>query len=111
MPIRTLPIRTPRWLDRRSLEWHRRLSVELRKDPTHLQRARAVLLRWQSTDPRGCPGWDEWLALIDQGTDAAVDAMIDDGERGQYLRSCSPFTRVLPPRERALFFKQWSATS
>ena len=103
--------RTPQWLDQRSLEFHRRISEEFRRNPTHLQRARETLIRWKATDPRGCPGWDEWLRLLDQGEQATLVAMLDTGESGQYLRSCTPFTRVLSSRARAIFLKQWSANN
>ncbi len=106
-----MPSRTPQWLDRRSLEFHRRIGEEIRRNPAHLDQARATLARWKAGDPRGCPGWDEWLRILDRGVQATVDALIDQGENGQYLRSCTPFTRVLPPRVRADFFRLWSATS
>jgi hypothetical protein len=103
--------RTPQWLDRRSLEFHRRIAEEIRRDPSHLERARQNLVRWKANDRRGCPGWDTWLSVLDQGVEATIATMLDAGERGQYLRSCTPFTRVLTPRSRADFLRQWSASS
>jgi hypothetical protein len=103
-------IRTPANLDRRSLELHRLIAHRVQSDPSALRRAAKNILRWRSIDPRGCPGWDEWERILDAGLAAAVEAMLDPGERGQYLRSCTPFTRVLSPRERAEFLKSWSAS-
>ena len=101
-----MPVRSAQWLDQRSLGLYRRISDEICRDPRHLARARANLTRWKANDPRGCPGWDEWPRILDQGRDATIAAMLDAGESGQYLRSCTPFTRVLPHHVRADFLKQ-----
>jgi hypothetical protein len=104
-------LRTACNLDRRSLDLHKLIAQRLRGNPALLDQTRATLARWRSMDARGCAGWDEWSAALDRGLDATLEAMLDEGERGQYLRSCTPFTRVLAARERAEFLKSWNATS
>lgn len=104
-------LRTPDNLDRRSLDLHKLIARRVRADPAHLDSTRATLNRWRAADRRGCAGWDEWAAVLERGLEATLEAMLDESERGQYLRSCSPFTRVLPPKERAEFLKSWNATS
>lgn len=103
--------RSPANLDRRSLELHRLIAARLRERPDLLAMARNTLERWRRTDPRGCPGWDQWAAALDAGPGAALGLMLDPGERGQYLRSCTPFTRILSARERADFLRRWNAIS
>jgi hypothetical protein len=103
--------RSPQWLDRRSLELHRLIAQRVRSDPRLLDQAKATLTRWQRLDARGCPGWDEWAGALAAGLQSTLEAMLDEGERGQYLRSCTPFTRVLTPRERNDFLRSWNANS
>ena len=104
-------LRTPANLDRRSLDLHRLIARRVAADPEALQRALANIRRWRAGSPRGCAGWDEWERILQSGLSSALDAMLDEGERGQYLRSCTPFTRELSARERADFLKSWNASS
>jgi hypothetical protein len=98
-------------LDRRSLDLHRLIARHLDERPELLRTALKTLRRWRAGDPRGCAGWDEWESLIRQGLRPTTAAMLDPTERGQYLRSCTPFTRVLTPRERWDFLRRWNASS
>lgn len=104
-------LRTRANLDRRSLELHRLIARRVEADPQALQRALANIRRWRAGDRRGCAGWDEWERIVRAGLAATLDAMLDEGERGHYLRSCTPFTRELSARERADFLKSWNAIS
>jgi hypothetical protein len=104
-------LRTAANLDRRSLDLHRLIAQRVRGNPALLDQTKATLARWRAVDPRGCAGWDEWAATLESGLEATLEAMLDPGERGQYLRSCTPFTRVLAARERAEFLKSWNAIS
>lgn len=104
-------LRTPANLDRRSLDLHRLIAQRVQADPEALQRALSNIARWRAADPRGCAGWDEWERLLRAGLEPTLEAMLDEGSRGQFLRSCTPFTRELSARERAEFLKSWNATS
>jgi hypothetical protein len=104
-------LRTAHNLDRRSLDLHKLIAQRLQVNPALLDQTKATLARWRAMDSRGCAGWDEWSAALDLGLEATLEAMLDPGERGQYLRSCTPFTRVLAARERAEFLKSWNASS
>lgn len=103
--------RSPDALDRRSLDLHRLIAQRLGEHPELLCTALKTLRRWRAHDARGCVGWDEWESVIEQGLRPTTAAMLDPSERGQYLRSCTPFTRVLTPRERWDFLRRWNAIS
>ena len=101
--------RTPELLDRRSLDLHRLIAQRLRQQPQRLEGVRGTLARWKViVAVHSQPYVTEWQRLVDAGLDAALAMAVEESERAAALRQCSPFGSVLTPRERSVFFKQWS---
>lgn len=49
----------------------------------------------------------QWLDILDRGIEEALAVAVEDTERGQVLRSASPFAGVLTEDERLAFLKAW----
>lgn len=90
-------------IDRRSLAMHRAVAEKLRKDPRLLEKARSNIRRWrrQGVDVRA---FKEWEAILDKGIDEAVRIMCGESEESDRLRHSTPFTGILSPKERRVFF-------
>lgn len=100
---------TPQALDHKSLELHRLIVGKLRSDPAVYERMVARMPRYLSfDDPHGMIYRERWAAVVEQGMDAIEALALDPGERGQVMRSCSPFAGVLTEKERQQFLRQWS---
>ena len=90
-------------LDRRSLEFGRRIAARLRVEPALLDVARGNLHRWQSRPDTGealrrCYAeWEALLAQLDAGQTASL--LEREDEEAALLRQNSPFAGVLGPRE------------
>lgn len=90
-------------LDRRSLEFGRRIADRLLADPALLEIARENLRCWQVRSGVGeallvC--YAEWEDLLNQLTVEQVAELLQrDDEEAARLRQNSPFTGVLSPQE------------
>lgn len=90
-------------LDRRSLEFGRRIAARLRAQPALLDVARGNLRRWQSRPETGealrrCYAeWEALLARLDAGQIASL--LEREDEEAARLRQNSPFAGVLDARE------------
>ena len=95
-----------RLLDRRSLELHRLVADELRAHPQRLGEVRALLLRWRAAlDARTLPAIEEWLALVDAGLEATLEAALELGDEGDRRRQSSPLPCLMAPRARWAFLR------
>ena len=100
---------TPRELDARSRALHRVVAQKIREEPARFEEARAILARWRaSVSGHTQPYLREWEALLGQGPEAALAVAVEDSERADTLRSCSPLACVLTSRERWAFLEDWS---
>jgi len=98
-------------IDARSRALHRLVAEKLGRDPALLESARRTLTRWR--DPMS-PGRSErylaeWARILELGTAATVATLLEESERADALRQCSPFTRALSTAERYEFLKAWKA--
>lgn len=90
-------------LDRRSLEFGRRIAARLRAEPALLEVARGNLRRWLARPDAGealrrCHAeWEALLARLDAGQIAAL--LEREDEEAARLRQNSPFAGVLDARE------------
>jgi hypothetical protein len=90
-------------LDRRSLDFGRRIAARLRAEPALLDVARGNLRRWQSRPETGealrrC--YAEWEALLATRDVGEIAALLErEDEEAVRLRQNSPFAGVLGPRE------------
>jgi hypothetical protein len=85
--------------DRRNYELHRAVVARLREQPAMvLGIALRNVERYRQTSGDH-PVFCEWERLLRDGPDAVIEVLLDEGERGQRLRSSTPFAGVLSPQE------------
>ena len=97
-------------LDERSLALHRLVVLKISRDQSLFEKVRETLDRYRSKDDLvSARCLAEWQPIVDLGIDAALIAALDPSERGNALRSASPFAGVLTESERLSFFEEWSA--
>jgi len=102
------PTRTHQQIDARSLALHRLVAQRLLEDPALLVRVRTTLSRWRNlVSVRSLPYLDEWQRVVDLGVQACVATMTEDSEHANALRQCSPFTGILPEKQRQEFLRSW----
>lgn len=105
----SVAIRSPQWLDQRSLALQRRIAQKLRQEPALFVKVHANLARWrESIDIRSMPYIDAWQALADVGIEACLSMSTELSEKADAMRQCAPFCGILTTRERTDFFKEWS---
>jgi hypothetical protein len=96
-------------LDARSLRMHQLVADKVRRDPALLDRARQTLAHWRQTvNVRTQPYLAEWEQLMGQGINACLAAAVENSEKAQALRQCSPLAGLLSNQERFAFLKAWS---
>jgi len=96
-------------IDARSRALHRLVAEKIRQDPARLEKARAILEHWRSVvGPGAQPYVQEWDRLFRAGVAEVLAAALDDSERADALRQCSPLACVLTSRERWAFLREWS---
>lgn len=104
----TPPVRSPEWLDQRSLALHRHVVNKLQRQPDAMARVRATLARWRTQVSENTqPYLAEWQAALDAGDEVALALAVEDSERARALRQCSPFCGVLTEAERLAVLRQW----
>jgi excisionase family DNA binding protein len=87
----------------RSLWLHRAVAGRLARDPERvLRRARRNLDRLEGAHPTGMSRrWlARWRALVEQGPEAVMRALVAESEEADELRQNSPFAGVLSEAER-----------
>ena len=91
-----------RRIDRQVAALHRVIAERLRLgDLSPLERARSNLERWEQQFGGELPAsYVEWLAILDSGLDGVLRVLEGEDQDAVRIRSSSPFTGVLSPRER-----------
>lgn len=88
--------------DRVSMELARRIASGLADHPEWIELARGNLRRWRARNA-DAPGlvrcYDEWLDLLERPATEVAKLLVEESDRGQWLRQNSPFAGVLTPRE------------
>jgi hypothetical protein len=99
--------------DRRSLHLHQAIIEKLRRNPGLFELVRARIDQW-SAQGRGRSDYPyrlEWQAAVLGGFERVVQVALDEGERGQVLRTCTPLTGILTEDERrAVMREAWRMT-
>lgn len=90
-----------REIDMRSLALHRLVVKKIQADPQLFAKAQSTLERMAAGTPGATLTYVlEWCCVFDQGMTEALALALEDSERGQTLRSTSPFAGILDDRER-----------
>ena len=84
----------------RSIALHREVLSALESDASVLERARRKLAQWEHEE-KIHPVWAaRWHELLDGPPAALAERLVADDDEAATLRSCTPFTGVVGPRER-----------
>jgi hypothetical protein len=101
-------MRTPQYMDDRSLAMHQLVVAKIRHDPALFAKAQTNVSRWQTMAcARTQPYLQDWQSLINLGVDECLAVAVEDSARANALRQSSPFAGVLSHQERNLFLKNW----
>lgn len=84
----------------RSLALHHAVAARLVEDPSIVQGARQRVLDRLQSGVTSREYADRWLHLLDGSSDELIAAITDTSEHGAALRQTTPFSFVIPPRER-----------
>jgi hypothetical protein len=100
-----VPIDSQQFIDLVNLMFHRRIADRLLTEPEIvLSKARSNLKRWMSSYEPGSSDskcFEEWVELLEKLSVQDLIAVItEDSDRGQRLRSSTPFTGILSTEER-----------
>lgn len=105
-------MRTPQWLDQRSLALHRLVAEKVRQDPALFEEVKDTLDRWSKiVCANSQPYVREWQRLVALGMEECLAVATEDSERGAAMRQASPFCGVLTDEERWEFFLAWARDS
>lgn len=89
-----------RLAEERSLALHAAVARALRDDPTIVERALARVRAHRAEGLLATAWADAWEALLLGPREVLLSALADPSEGGRALRQTTPFTFVVPPRER-----------
>ena len=84
----------------RSLALHRRIAWAIADDETIVPRAEARIAAWRASGSLHPHYAQAWLRLLRGPRPELLGVLVDEGETGRSLRQASPFSFVVPPRER-----------
>jgi len=84
----------------RSIELHRAIAERLRRDPGLVQAARLRVAGLAAAGTLSPWYADEWKRALSLPTDELCALLVGDTEVARTLRQTTPFTAVVPPRER-----------
>ena len=102
---------TPRELDLKSLTLHQLVVAKIRSEPELFFQVRERLEQVAAkATPQSALYIARWLSAFDSGMEDALCLAIEDTERGQVMRSCSPFSGVLSEVERLSFLRTWASS-
>ena len=102
------PMLTHREIDLKSLALHRLVAQKVAVDPALFMKAQATLSRMHDQGKVPLTYLTTWSDIFAMGWQAAMAAATEDSERGQTLRTCSPFAGLLSEQERLAFLAQWA---
>lgn len=98
------PIGSQQEIDELVLEYHRLIADRLQADPESvLEHARSNLERWMAAHQGTGSAYalEEWQQLLNNKTTQELIRLItEESDRGQRLRSSTPFTGILSAQER-----------
>lgn len=98
---------TPQQVDQRSLALHRLVAQKVSADPELFAIARSSLSAMIDGGKISLTYLAAWSAIFELGWQEAIDIATEESERGQTLRSCSPFAGILSEYERLDFHAHW----
>lgn len=101
---------TAQQVDRRSLALHKLVAQKVSADPELFAIARSMLSAMIDAGKISPAYLAAWSAIFERGWQEALDVGTEDSERGQTLRSCSPFAGILSKHERLDFHAHWCCT-
>lgn len=102
-------MKTHHEIDRRSLLLHRIVSGKLLRDPALIERSRATVSRWRSSNP-DAPALREWEDLLARmNVHDLVSFLRSRNERATRLRQSSPFVGILTEAERTSVMQKYAA--
>ncbi len=101
-------MRTHQEIDARSLMLHRLVVQKIWQDPALFDVARATLARWRArVGAPSQPYLAQWESLMGEGLEACLAVAIEESQRADALRQCSPFCGILTNSERFSLLKTW----
>jgi hypothetical protein len=96
-------------IDARSRALQLLVAEKIRREPARFDGARAVLERWRAMASGGSqPYLLEWERLFQEGVERTLGVAVEESERADALRQCSPLACVLTNQERWAFLRDWS---
>jgi hypothetical protein len=99
---------SPQEIDDKSLALHQLVVQKIKREPVLFARIQENLDRRKAKPTLGTlPHVMHWQRLVDEGMEHALSVAIEKSDRGQVLRQCSPFTRILTESERLDFIQSW----
>ncbi len=95
--------------DMMSLDMARHLCRKLRENPLLLQRVQGQLDYLETIERQCKPEYRQaWIDAVGSGLEATLALALDESERGQVLRSCSPMGVLWEtPEERLEWITVW----
>ncbi|MBI2899596.1 MAG: hypothetical protein HYY17_05385 [Planctomycetes bacterium] len=95
-----------RLAEERSLALHRRVAREIERDETIVPRAAKRIEAWRARGALHGEYAERWLRLLGGPRSELLRALVDETEAGRALRQSSPFSFVVPPRDRWRLWRQ-----
>lgn len=103
-------MKSPAEIDAKSLALHHLVVQKILADRSLFEKIQENLDRYQAKADGSVRVYlTEWQSIVDLGIDAALAVALEQTERGQVLRSTSPFSGILTELERMSFLSTWTA--
>ena len=103
-------MKSPAEIDAKSLALHHLVVQKILADRSLFGKVQENLDRYQAQADSSVRVYlTEWQSIVDLGIDAALAVALEQTERGQVLRSTSPFAGILTETERVSFLHTWAA--
>ena len=90
----------------RSLALHQAVCLRLASEPSIRSRALARVQLWIASGEVASEYAHAWKSLLEGPTEALGELLCSDSESARALRQVTPFSFVIPPRERWRIWKQ-----
>ena len=101
--------RSHQWIDRRSLALATAIARKIERDPVLFRVGEQNLRRWRKHIVPWPPALQEWEAILKEGSEHALQQLVEDSVRGRRLRQSNPFAGVLDPSERNAILTQYES--
>jgi len=86
--------------EQRSLELHREVVCRLAAEPQLAELAWQRVLAWQASGVLAAEYARRWLQLLGGPRETLLSLLVEDSEEARALRQSTPFTFIVPPKER-----------